>query len=79
MNLTLLSSTEKKSYSIVWLEVNTPLGNFVVQEGHAPKIVLLADNKPITFLLKNGKQETTTIKNGILEVTRDAATILLIK
>lgn len=79
MNLTLLSSTEKKSYAIVWLEVNTPLGNFVVQEGHAPKVVLLADNKPIHFLLKNGKQETVTIKSGILEITRDAATILLIE
>ncbi len=77
MNFTILGPEEKKTFKISWLEVNTPQGNFVIQLGHVPTILLLSPNQPITFRLNSGKQETIIIPGGILEVTRSSALLLL--
>ena len=77
MKFTLLSPTEKKQYAIAWIEVNTPIGNFVIQQNHAPTILMVKAHEPITFCLRNGKQETFLSSGGILEITRTSAVLLL--
>ncbi|HEX2978439.1 MAG TPA: hypothetical protein VHO47_04945 [Candidatus Babeliales bacterium] len=77
MDFTIISPREKKELAISWLEVNTPNGNFIIQRGHAPMIVLVSPNQPLTVCLKNGKQETFCTPGGILEITRTAAFLLL--
>jgi len=61
----------------LWVEINTRIGNFIVQRGHTPMIVSLAPDKEISFCLKNGKQESFTPTDGVAEITRDSATLLL--
>lgn len=73
----MVSLSDKKSYDIAWLEVNTPTGNFVMQRGHAPMILILSPNKPLIYCLQNGKEESTTIPGGILHITREQATVVL--
>jgi F0F1-type ATP synthase epsilon subunit len=77
MKLFMVSLDDKKSFDIAWLEVNTPTGNFVMQRGHAPMILILSPNKPLIYCLQNGQQESTTIQGGILHITREQATVVL--
>lgn len=77
MKLSIISPFSKKILDIAWLELNTPVGSFVIQPGHAPTILTLAPNKEVTLCLKSGKQESFVAKQGIADITRTTATILL--
>lgn len=79
MKLTILKPYDSQIIDISWIEVNTSVGNFVLQRGHAPMILALSENEPITYCLKNGKQETEVIPGGILEIDREEATIIVSK
>jgi F0F1-type ATP synthase epsilon subunit len=77
MNLIIVSPQEKRTIPVSWIEINTAIGNFVIQTGHIPTILLISSHQPITFCLANGKQETLTPSGGILEIQRNKATLLL--
>ena len=77
MNLKIISPEGTQTHEILWLELNTRAGNFVVQPGHTPMIVSLAPDKDVIFCLTNGKQETIAPTAGIAEITRNSATLLL--
>ena len=77
MELRVISPQTTQAFSIVWLEVYTPVGNFVIQPGHAPMVLALSPDQSITFRLTTGKQETMTVRQGVIEVARDAVTVLI--
>ena len=78
MKLTVVSTTNKQSFDVAWLEVNSSVGNFVMQRGHAPMILVLVSHQPLIYCLQNGKQESILIEGGgILHITRQEATIIL--
>lgn len=78
IQLRLISPTQKIEYEVVWIEVNTPNGNYLIQPQHAPTTFILAAKKPLIFCFPTGKQETfTPEKNGILQITRTTATALI--
>lgn len=78
MKLTVVSTTNKQSFDVAWLEVNSSAGNFVMQRGHAPMILVLVSHQPLIYCLQNGKQESILIEGGgILHITRQEATIIL--
>ena len=76
MKLSLITPFEKKVFDVAWLELNTPVGNFVILHGYAPTILTLSPNKRVTFCLTNGKQESFTVNRGIAEVNREITTII---
>jgi F0F1-type ATP synthase epsilon subunit len=78
MELSIITPTYKKLYAIAWIELETTAGNFVIQPGHAPTILLLTPNNNALFCLSNGKQESVMIKEGgIAHIERNSATLLL--
>ena len=78
MKCTILSPQDKKEYVISWLEVNTAVGNFVMQTGHAPTVLLLSPDKPFMIEHMDGQQETFHVATGgILEIDRTQATFFL--
>lgn len=77
MELNLVSPTNFQSIDVNWLEVQTNQGNFVIKNGHAPMILILAENKEITMGFKDGSTTVMTIYGGILQVERTSLTILL--
>ena len=77
MELKIISPESTQTYTIIWLELNTRSGNFIIQRGHAPMVVSLAPDKEIIFCLSNGKQESLIPTSGIAEITRKSTTILL--
>lgn len=76
MELKLISPTKTETFSIAWIEINTPAGNFVIQSGHAPTILTLEPHQPITFCLDSGKKNSITVLRGVIEITRETATII---
>jgi len=77
MQLNIIKPTQKKNSAIVWIDLETPAGNFVIQEEHAPMIITLSKNSKITYCLTNGKHEIIDYKMGIAHITRDSVTLLL--
>ena len=77
MELKVISPEGTNIYKISWLELNTKIGNFIVQPGHTPMIVSLALDKEVVFCLENGVQEKFTPNTGIAEITRTSVRLLL--
>ena len=77
LELTIIGAVTKKNISVLWLEVQTPTGNFVIQEGHAPMIVVLSRNRKITFALNDITTESMLLRGGLLEIRRNSATIII--
>jgi F0F1-type ATP synthase epsilon subunit len=77
MQLTLVTPIDKKQYAIVWVEIQTPTRNIVIQPGHAPMTIPLEPTSEITFCLKNGKQETVSVTHGIIDINRQVITVWL--
>ena len=79
MNVRILRPYETQEIKVAWLEVNTSVGNFVLQRGHAPMILVLSENKPLSYCLQSGKQERHIIPSGILKIDREHVIIVLNK
>lgn len=77
MKLNILSPTQSKSFDVKWIEVQTDKGNFIIQQGHAPIIVTITQNKELVLGLADGSTTVMNIMGGILEVKRDAILLLL--
>jgi len=77
MTLTVVTPHESATYAIVWLELNTPTGNIVVQPGHAPTILILSPGQQAVFRLDTGKQESLAVRQGIASIGRDHATLVI--
>lgn len=77
MELKIIGPEGTQTHEVLWLELNTKAGNFVIQDGHAPMIVSLKEDKEVVFCLNNGKQETFAPTGGVAEITRTSATLLL--
>ena len=77
MTFSLIGPDLHKIYEIFWLEVETSLGNFVIQDGHAPLILILKPDHEIIFSLYDKTIQKYMIPGGILEITRTDAVLLL--
>jgi len=66
-------------HTIVWVEINTPVGNMVIQEGHAPMIVEIEPNSELLFMQPNGKQILMIVLQGFMHVTREEIKLLVTK
>lgn len=77
MQLNIAMPTQKKTVTIAWLDINTDVGNFIIQPEHAPMIITLLPNSQVMYCLNNGKLETMNVKFGIAHITRESVTLLL--
>jgi len=77
MRLQIASSVEKSDLEIAWIELNTPVGNFIIQPEHAPMVVTLEPMSYITYRLTTGKEETKRVVRGVAHVMRDSIKLLI--
>jgi F0F1-type ATP synthase epsilon subunit len=77
MELIILSPRHKQTQQIVWLDIETEVGNFVIQHGHAPMIINLLPESSFTFMLENGVQKAIHIRRGVVSVMRQSITIFM--
>ncbi len=79
MKLSVISPHSVIEHTIVWIEINTPVGNIVIQENHAPMIVEIEPNSELLFMQQNGKQVLLTVLQGFIHVTRQEIKLLVTK
>lgn len=77
MHLIIVSPFAQKTIDIEWIELNTPVGNFIVQPEHAPTIITLTPGQPVIYMTTSGKEESFIVREAIVQVTRTAVTLLM--
>lgn len=77
MLIQIISPLQTLDYEGVWVELNSDIGNFVIQSGHAPMLLVLSPHKEIIFRLKNGKDESIRPAQGIAQITREKVTLII--
>lgn len=79
MKLSVISPHAVVEHSIVWIEINTPVGNMVIQENHAPMIVEIEPNSEMLFMQPNGKQVSIIVVQGFIHITPKIIKLLVTK
>ena len=77
MQLHIVSPLRTQQHEIVWIELNSNAGNFIIQSGHAPMLLVLTPHQETVFKLKNGKDEAFIVHQGIAEITRESVTLII--
>lgn len=76
MQLLITYPDQEMMLDVAWFEIETPVGSFIIHEGHAPTILSLTPNRPLIVRLANGKEESIPLASGIVHITRTGASIL---
>ncbi|MBP6869330.1 hypothetical protein KBC04_00380 [Candidatus Babeliales bacterium] len=79
MKFSVISPHSVIHHTIVWIEINTPVGNMVIQEGHAPMVVEIEPNSELLFMQHNGKQISIVVLQGFMHITRQEIKLLVTK
>lgn len=77
MELQIITSSNNIQHTITWIELITPKGSYIIQEGYAPTILVLTQNSTISFLFPNGKTGSLLVGKGIAHINRTTITILV--
>ena len=77
MKFSVISPHATAEYAIVWIEINTPVGNMVIQQDHAPMIIEIEQNSELLFMQQNGKQISLMIVQGFIHITRQNIKLLV--
>lgn len=77
MQLFITKPFEKININIEWIEIETVVGNFVIQPEHAPMVIELKPGIKAVYELPDGNQETIEVKTGLAHITRNSVTLLL--
>ncbi len=77
MNLKIVTTQKITEHEIEWAELNTPVGNMVIQNGHAPLMIELTSGHELKYQTIDGKKHALMIVQGIAHITRSEIKILL--
>ena len=77
MKLQIITTQRVIEHEVSWIELNTPVGNMVVQHGHAPMMIELRAGHELIFEKHDGKQDSIMIIQGMAHIKRHEVKILL--
>ncbi len=77
MKLLIIDADKTVEHAVNWVELNTPVGNMVIQEQHVPIIIELLPQKEVLFELTTGKKESVIVRQAVAHVTREQVKILV--
>lgn len=78
MIFTIITPSLSYEHSVEWVELNTPTGNYVILEGHAPMVLVLQPESNYSYLI-NAERDAITrpLSKGIAHITRTQVTLIL--
>lgn len=77
MQLTISTPTRHETLEVNWMEMHTSVGNFVVQSGHAPMLLVLLKKEPfIVELLTGVQQKFILVAGGVIHIDRHNALLV---
>jgi len=77
MKLKVITTKRVIEHDVEWVELNTPVGNMVIQQDHAPIIIELSQGHELLYQVSGSAVESILIVQGIAHVTRAEVKILL--
>lgn len=77
MQLTISQLRKSETMPIEWLEVETLVGNLIVQKGHAPEYVIVKNDTYVQWALESGALEKIKIKQALLKIDRNTCLLII--
>lgn len=77
MKLQIITTQRTIEHEIEWAELNTPVGNMIIQHGHNSMIIELASGHEFIYQKEGGFKDSIMIIQGIAHITRNEIKILL--
>lgn len=77
MKLKIITTQKIVEHEVDWVELNTPVGNMVIQLGHAPMIIQLSQGYELVYQISGGATESILIVQAVAHVTRLEVQILI--
>lgn len=77
MKLKVITTQKIVEHEVDWIELNTPVGNMVIQQGHAPMIIQLSQGHELVYQISGGATESILIVQAVAHVTRFEVQILI--
>lgn len=77
MILKIITTQRMVEHDVDWVELNTPVGNMIIQQGHAPMIIELSSGHELLFQSTGGATESFLVVQGVAHITRYEVKILL--
>jgi len=77
MKLQIVTTQRIIEHEIEWAELNTPVGNMIIQYGHNPMIIELASGHELIYKKEDGPQDSIMIVQGVAHITRNEIKVLL--
>ncbi|OGB97194.1 hypothetical protein A3F06_02280 [candidate division TM6 bacterium RIFCSPHIGHO2_12_FULL_36_22] len=78
MELVISSPLQRNVHDVAWVELNSDVGNLIIQPSHAPMVIALKRDSQVIYGLMSGKQDTITVVSGIAHVTRESVLLLVV-
>lgn len=75
--LEIVKQNESKKISVLWVEVESPTGNFVVGPNHSPLVSLLKYRGILKYQEYNGPEASIDTYGGILKVEENRTIVLI--
>ena len=75
--LEIISPTKVEKISIIWVEIESPTGSFLVAIDHSPLISVLKKQSLLTYKTDNSKKLSREIYGGMFEVSGNLARVIL--
>lgn len=77
MKLHIVTTQRSAEYDVDWVELNTPAGNMIIQQGHTSMIIELSSGHELVYQKEDGIRESVMIVQGVAHITRYEIKILL--
>lgn len=65
-----------REYDALWVEITTPQGNLMIQEGHAPVATVLRVDSSVIIKERSGAVQSMHALGGIVTADRTQVTII---
>ncbi len=77
MKLKIITTQKTVEHDVDWVELNTPVGNMIIQQGHAPMIIQLSSGYEFLYHISDGATESIMIVQAVAHVTRFEVQVLI--
>lgn len=79
MELTIQTPEESTTVTVVWIDLTTDEGNFIVQSDYIDTVFALSQNKEFTYCLATGKQHSFPLTQPAILEIKDKKGLLLLQ
>lgn len=77
LELEIITRTESKKIPVLWIEVQSPTGNFIIGPDHSPLVSLLKERGKLTYKEHQGEEVSLNTYGGIIKVDGSKAVAIL--